>query len=68
MSLDKAILHGKEHRKPWYDARAWDPWCRNHGNDSLYINRILRRRLLKGRYLSKLKLKEGLKEYYASLV
>lgn len=32
MSLDKAIAHGKEHRKAYRGAKAVDPWCRNHGN------------------------------------
>ena len=32
MSLDKAILHGKEHRKPFYGAKAADITCRNHGD------------------------------------
>ena len=31
MSLDKAIKHGKEHRKPYYGSKAFDPSCRNHG-------------------------------------
>lgn len=31
MSLDKAIAHGKERRKPYYGAKAIDPTCRNHG-------------------------------------
>lgn len=33
MSLDKAIQHGKEHRKPYRGAKAVDPYCRNHGGD-----------------------------------
>lgn len=33
MSLDKAIQHGKEHRKPYRGAKAVDPACRNHGDD-----------------------------------
>lgn len=32
MSLEKGIKHGKEHRKPYYDSRAFDPSCRSHGN------------------------------------
>lgn len=32
MSLDKAIAHGKEHRKPYRGAKAIDPTCRNHGS------------------------------------
>lgn len=31
MSLDKAIEHGKEKRKPYYGSKAIDPTCRNHG-------------------------------------
>lgn len=31
MSLDKAIAHGKEHRKPYRGAKAIDKTCRNHG-------------------------------------
>lgn len=33
MSLDKAIRHGKEHRKPYYGCKAFDKTCRNHGSD-----------------------------------
>lgn len=32
MSLDKAIHHGKEHRKPYTGAKAVDKTCRNHGS------------------------------------
>lgn len=31
MSLNKAIKYGKEHRKPYRGAKAFDPYCRNHG-------------------------------------
>jgi len=31
MSLDKAIEHGKERRKPYRGAKAVDAMCRNHG-------------------------------------
>ena len=47
MSLDKAIEHGKEKRKPYYGCRAIDPSCRNHGtcewclNNRLYRSRRL---------------------------
>lgn len=30
MSLNKAIEHKKEHRKPYRGAKAIDPMCRNH--------------------------------------
>ena len=33
MSLDKSIKHGKEHRRPYYGAKAADKSCRNHGSD-----------------------------------
>ena len=32
MSLDKAIEHGKEKRKPYTGAKADDCSCRNHGS------------------------------------
>lgn len=32
MSMDKAIEHGKEHRKPYHGAKAIDGTCRNHGS------------------------------------
>ena len=32
MSLDKAIKHKKEHRKPYRKAKAVDATCRNHGS------------------------------------
>lgn len=32
MSLDKAIFHGKEKRKPYRGSKAVDPGCRNHGS------------------------------------
>ena len=32
MSLDKAIEHGKEKRKPYIGAKAIDKDCRNHGS------------------------------------
>ena len=62
MSLDKAIFFGKEHRKPWYDVRAFDPLCRNHGNDTYYTMKVLQSELRRKRLISELKLKEGLKE------
>lgn len=31
MSLDKAIEHGKEHRKPYRGSKQIDPSCRNNG-------------------------------------
>lgn len=34
MSLNKAIEHGKEKRKPYTGAKAIDKSCRNHGGGS----------------------------------
>lgn len=31
MALDKAILSGKEHRKPYRRSKRFDKSCRNHG-------------------------------------
>lgn len=43
MSLDKAISHGKEHRKPYYGEKACDKSCRNHGSDDWAKNNRLNR-------------------------
>jgi len=32
MSLDKAIAHGKERRKPYRKSKRFDRTCRNHGS------------------------------------
>lgn len=32
MGLEKAIEHGKEHRKPYRGAKVIDHTCRNHGS------------------------------------
>lgn len=37
MSLDKAIEHGKEKRKPYRGSKAWDYSCRNHGSCSYCV-------------------------------
>jgi hypothetical protein len=34
MSLNKSIESGKEKRKPYYGAKAFDSSCRNHGSDT----------------------------------
>ena len=42
MSLDKAIEHGKEKRKPYTGAKAVDCSCRNHGTCSwCFSNRTI---------------------------
>lgn len=41
MSLDKAIKHGKEKRKPYRGSKAFDLTCRNHGGcDACLSNRM----------------------------
>lgn len=32
MSLEQAIKHKKEYRKPYYGAKSIDSTCRNHGS------------------------------------
>jgi hypothetical protein len=32
MSHNKAIKHGKEHRRPYRGSRRFDHSCRNHGD------------------------------------
>jgi hypothetical protein len=34
MSFDKNYPNRKDHRKPFYGAKAIDAACRNHGGDS----------------------------------
>ena len=54
MSLDKAIKHGKEHRKQYRKSKSVDKECRNHGNcewcrnNRLYKNK--KRMLIKDEY------------------
>jgi hypothetical protein len=59
MSLDKAIEHHKEHRKPYTGSKAFDMSCRNHGGcEWCEENR-------KHKYIKKeMAMKERLKEYY----
>ena len=45
MSLDKAIEHGKEHRKPYIGAKAIDCTCRNHGSCSWCMSNRLYQQL-----------------------
>ncbi|MBQ6554038.1 MAG: hypothetical protein IJL89_02290 [Firmicutes bacterium] len=60
MSLNKAVLHGKEHRKPYKGAKAVDGTCRNHGscdyckNNRMYsINKAIEKtdQMLKDDYI-----------------
>ena len=60
MSMDKAIEHGKEHRKPWRgNARSknFDKTCRNHGScDYCKFNRL--HTFMKNELAAEVKLKE----------
>ena len=43
MSLDKAIVHGKENREPYRKSKRFDGTCRNHGSCPwCYHNRTAR--------------------------
>lgn len=45
MSLDKAIEHGKEKRKPYKGVKSIDSSCRNHGSCPACANaRIYKKR------------------------
>ncbi len=44
MGLEKAIEHGKEHRKPYRGLAAYDTWCRNHGPCIYCVNNRLYQR------------------------
>ena len=61
MSLDKAIEHGKEHRKEYHGSKAIDKTCRNHGGcEWCEENR-------KHKYLVKeIAMKERMKEFDSS--
>ena len=41
MTLDKAIAHGKSHRKPYRRSKRFDQTCRNHGSCSYCRNNRL---------------------------
>jgi len=50
MPLDKAIEHGKEHRRKYYDSRRFDCSCRNHGSCSYCLsNRTIQMKRAKGK-------------------
>lgn len=57
MSLDQAIKHGKEKRKPYYGSKAVDGWCRNHG-----YCWICRRNRLHKRMVEMLQIKDRMEE------
>lgn len=57
MSLDKAIEHGKEHRKPYRGSKVFDVYCRNHKGCQACLNN----RLIQLRRMNE-KLKHDMKE------
>lgn len=58
MSLNKAILHGKENRKPYRKSKIFDKTCRNHGSCPYCRDNRLHNRY-KADEDSKLKIKEA---------
>ena len=48
MSLDQAIKHGKEKRKPYRGAKACDQWCRNHGRCWICRRNRLHKKIIEG--------------------
>lgn len=60
MSLDKAILSRKEHRKKYYGNKAIDRSCRNHGGCEWCLEN---RRIHSLKEIEKLNF--SLKEYYS---
>ena len=72
MSLDKAIMYGKERRRPYRGAKAIDPACRNHGDDDWAIESRLhkhkKRQLSAKEQLEELESEEELQEEYEELV
>lgn len=57
MSLDKAIEHGKEHKKPYRGSKVFDVYCRNHKGCQACLNN----RLIQFRRMNE-KLKYDMKE------
>jgi hypothetical protein len=49
--LDKAIISGKEHRKPFRGSKAIDHTCRNHGSCAYCReNRLYNRKKLEKKF------------------
>lgn len=62
MSLDKAVQHGKEKRKPYHGCKSFDPACRNHGSCT-YCEKGRQHNLTKAEQKAKAKLEEIKNEY-----
>lgn len=61
MSLDKAIICGKEKRKPYRGVKAFDPACRNHGSDTYMVKSRLHNRK-KREQAAEAKIKDNIEE------
>lgn len=60
MALDKAIEHGKEHRKQYRGSKRIDKTCRNHGGcDFCKGNRLYQTLKAMDSYKDKLKGADG---------
>ena len=66
MSLDKAIEHGKEKRKPYTGSKAIDCTCRNHGSCGWCMSNRLYQQL-KMDEASRQALEESEEEYESNL-
>ena len=62
MSLDKAIQHGKEKRKPYRGCKSCDPAYHNHDSDTYMIKGRLHNRT-KAEQQATAKIKETQSEY-----
>ncbi len=60
MALDKAIKHGKEHRKPYHGSKIFDPSCRNHGGCPWCEGNRKHKFIVRER-----KMQDALKEYFS---
>lgn len=57
MALNKAIEHGKEHRKEYHGSKSFDKTCRNHGGCP-WCTENRKHKFFVSEYATKQKLKE----------
>lgn len=57
MALNKAIEHGKEHRKEYHGSKSFDKTCRNHGGCP-WCEENRKHKFFVNEYAAKQKLKE----------
>lgn len=66
MSLDKAIQHKKEHRKPYRGSKEFDRSCRNHGScDWCRSNRLHK---FKKEYENEIDELRSINDYYEEIM